>query len=388
MNSENSNKIQELLFVDDDILILNGIQRLFRQHKAPWKYTLSRGVEDAMAVLQHKTVDAVISDISMPVRNGLELLDLLRNSKEWKDLPVVMMTGLNNPELRSKALNMGATDLLYKPILPMDLFARIRSVLHAKRYNDEIKSKNLHLLRLIQQHNETLESTRLEMIWRLARAAESRSNETGFHIIRVGYFAKLLSENVGMDKSFTEIIFLTSPLHDLGKIGVPDNILLKNGKLSESEWDIMKSHCTIGEYLLKSDCFDQDDNIIATSFPMKNKITKEHNPFLHMAAEIAGGHHEQWNGTGYPYGKKQNEIPLSARIVTICDVYDALRSKRAYKPEMKHDETIALMRKESSCRFDPAIFSAFEHSLSDFRDIYHQYKDLGLPRRAHTISNH
>jgi len=383
MNLKNNDEIQELLFVDDDILILNGINRLFRQHKVPWKHTLARGVDDALAVLQHKAVDAVISDISMPVRNGLELLDTLRSSKEWKDLPVVMMTGMNNPELRSKALNLGATDLLYKPILPMDLLARIRSVLHAKRYNDEIKLKNSHLLHLIQKHNETLESTRLEMIWRLARAAEFRSNETGFHIIRVGYYAKFLSESIGMDKAFTERIFLTSPLHDLGKIGIPDSILLKEGRLSESEWEIMKTHCTIGEDLLKSDCFDQDNNLTAMDFSISKNFNKDHNPFLQMGAEIAAGHHEQWNGTGYPYGKKQNEIPLSARIVTICDVYDALRSKRAYKPEMKHDETIALMRNESSCRFDPAIFLAFERSLSDFRDIYHQYKDLGHPTRPH-----
>ena len=146
-----NNTTQELLFVDDDICILNGIHRLFRQHNVPWKYTLSRGVDDALDIIKQKPVDAVITDISMPLRDGIELLHVLRKNKEWKDLPVVMITGMNDPELRSKALNLGATDLLYKPILPIDLIARIRSVLHTKRCNDEIKLHNSHLSNLIQQ---------------------------------------------------------------------------------------------------------------------------------------------------------------------------------------------------------------------------------------------
>jgi len=371
-----NNTTQELLFVDDDICILNGIHRLFRQHNVPWKYTLSRGVDDALDIIKQKPVDAVITDISMPLRDGIELLHVLRKNKEWKDLPVVMITGMNDPELRSKALNLGATDLLYKPILPIDLIARIRSVLHTKRCNDEIKLHNSHLSNLIQQRTEALESTRLEMILRLARAAEFRSNETGFHIIRVGYYSKVLSENVGMDKSFTESIFLTSPLHDLGKIGIPDKILLKEGKLSNTEWEIMKTHCTIGVDLLKSDCFDHENSHTTINLSINKNYNKYNNPLLEMAAEIAGGHHEQWDGTGYPQGKKQGEIPLSARIVSICDVYDALRSKRAYKPELKHDEAIAIMLKDRARRFDPTIFSAFERSLSEFKDIYHQYRDF------------
>lgn len=281
MRSQND-RHQELLLVDDDVYILNGIRRLFQQHNVPWKYTLARGVDDALKIMEKKSVDAVITDISMPLRDGLEFLHVLRKNKNWKDLPVVMMTGMNDPELRSKALNMGATDLLYKPILPVDLIARIRSVLHVKRCNDEIKSHNSYLSRLIQQRTEALESTLLEMIWRLARAAEFRSNETGFHIIRVGYYSKVLSENVGMEKSFTDAIFLTSPLHDLGKIGIPDKILLKEGKLSNTEWEIMKTHCIIGVDLLKSDCFDCENSFAPMNLSINKNYNKYNNPLLEM----------------------------------------------------------------------------------------------------------
>jgi putative two-component system response regulator len=366
---------QELLLVDDDDLILNGFHRLFRQNKVPWHYTLAKGVEDALTVLEQKNIDAVVTDIRMPTHDGLDFLNMLRNSQNWNDLPVVVMTGINDPVLKSKAINMGATDLLYKPIHPDDLMARIRSVLHAKKYSDTIKLQNSYLSEIIQQRTEALEATKLEMIRRLARAAEFRSNETGFHLIRVGYYSKVLSSNIGMDKDFIDAIYLTSPLHDLGKIGIPDSILLKNGQLTDIEWEIMKTHCVIGMDLLKSDCFEQSNIFATMNLPLGNKLNREPNRFLQMAADIAGGHHERWDGSGYPHGKKHDEIPLSARIVAICDVYDALRSKRAYKAEMQHDEAVALMRKESSFRFDPTIFSAFERSLSDFMAIHLRYRD-------------
>ncbi len=368
-------KSQEILFVDDDSHILKGINRLFRQHQVPWTYTLVGGVDEAMAILQERGVDAVVSDICMPRRDGFELLEFLRNNQEWSDLPVVMLTGMDNPGLKSKALDMGATDLLNKPIIPSDLLARIRSVLHLKHCQDVIKLQNSHLRELVHQRTEALAATRLDMIWRLGRAAEFRSNETGYHIVRVGYYSKILAERLGMAKDFIETIFLTSPLHDLGKIGIPDKILLKPGKLTDLEMEIMRNHCRIGQELLDSDTIKKGGGVASLDLSIGRLLGSERNPFLQMASDIAVGHHEQWDGNGYPYGKKQKEIPLSTRIVTISDVYDALRSKRAYKIEMNHDEAIAIMRKENSLRFDPSIFSVFEQSLADFNDVHHQYGD-------------
>lgn len=382
MNSQNTKKWevsrkkrQEILFVDDDINILNSINRILKQNHVPWIYRFAGGVDEALAILQEREVDAVIADICMPDRDGFELLGFLRSSKMWSDIPVVVLTGMYNPGLKNKALDMGATDLLNKPIIPDDLLARIRSVLQIKHCQDIIKLQNTRLRMLVRQRTKALEATRLDIIWRLGKAAEFRNNETGFHIIRVGYYSKILAENLGMAKEFTKMIFLTSPLHDLGKIGIPDSILLKPGSLDGVEREIMRTHCRIGQDILNPDTFGQKNSFANIDIALNEILYKDRNPFLQMAADIAGNHHEQWNGNGYPNGKKHEEISLPSRIVTICDVYDALRSQRTYKTRIAHDEAVTIMRKENTLRFDPEIFPIFEQSLSDFQDIYAQYRD-------------
>ncbi|MBV5306294.1 MAG: response regulator [Desulfobulbaceae bacterium] len=366
---------QHILFVEDDPKIHKGISRLFQQHQVPWGYTFASGVDEALAIMDETDMDGVISDIKMPGRDGFDLLAYLRSSARWNDLPVVMLTGLDHPGLKNKALDLGATDLLNKPINPEELMARIRSVLHLKKCLDTIKSQNLYLEQLVCQRTEALEATRLDMIWRLARAAESRSEETGNHVIRVGYYSKILTEELGVPKAFSKMVFLTSPLHDLGKIGISDQILLKKGPLTSAEWDIMKTHCRIGQDLLLQDTHLRDPIHSTNGTLVQDILDQENNPFLQMAAEIAGSHHEQWQGNGYPFGITGEEIPLAARIVSVCDVYDALRSRRSYKSIMKHDDTLTIMRKENGVRFDPVVFDAFERCLSTFVDIHHQYND-------------
>jgi putative two-component system response regulator len=377
---------QHILFVEDDTKIHKGISRLFQQHQVPWGYTFASGVDEALAIMDDMDMDGVISDIKMPGRDGFDLLVHLRNSSRWNDLPVVMLTGLDHPGLKNKALDLGATDLLNKPINPEELMARIRSVLHLKKCLDTIKSQNLYLEQLVCQRTEALEATRLDMIWRLARAAESRSEETGNHVIRVGYYSKILTEELGVPKAFSKMVFLTSPLHDLGKIGISDQILLKKGPLNSAEWDIMKTHCRIGQDLLLQDTHLRDPIHSTNGTLVQDILDQENNPFLQMAAEIAGFHHEQWHGNGYPFGITGEEIPLAARIVMVCDVYDALRSRRSYKSIMKHDDTLAIMRKENGVRFDPNVFEAFERCLSTFIEIHHQYNDTrSVSRQASLI---
>lgn len=368
-------RVQEILFIDDDSRVRRGVDRLFRQSRVPWACTFAASVDEALDILTEREVDAVVSDIRMPGRDGFELLNHIRGNPPWIDLPVVILTGLDNPGLKSKALDLGATDLLSKPVSPDELLARIRSVLHIKRCQDTIKLHNSHLEELVRQRTEMLEATRLDMIWRLARAAEFRSRETGNHVIRVGYSARILAERLGMDRDFTDTLFLTSPLHDLGKIAVPDAILDKPGPLTPEEWRVMQGHCLIGRDLLTARFSAPGHLPAAGRLSLTRILDQESNPFLQMAADIAAGHHEQFNGGGYPGGRKGAEIPLSARIVTVCDIYDALRSPRAYKPAISHEETMAIMRWEDTClnRFDPAIFAVFEQSLDDFQEIHHTY---------------
>ena len=244
---------QNILFVDDDIKIHKGISRLFTLRQVPWVYSFATGVDEALDLLQETEVDGVVSDIKMPGRDGFDLLSHLRTTSRWRDLPVVMLTGMDNPGLKSKALDMGATDLLNKPINPDELLARIRSVLHIKKCQDTIKQQNVHLDQLVHDRTQMLEATLLDMILRLARASEFRHEETGYHVIRVGYYSKILAEGMGADRHFSETIFLTSPLHDIGKIGIPDKILLKKGPLDRVEWEIMRTHSRIGMDLLSKD---------------------------------------------------------------------------------------------------------------------------------------
>jgi putative two-component system response regulator len=375
MNMPTLSAKQNILFVEDDTRIHKGISRLFTLQQVPWGYSFATGVDEALELMQETEVDGVISDVKMPGRDGFDLLSHLRSTSRWQDLPVVMLTGMDNPGLKSKALDMGATDLLNKPINPEELLARIRSILHIKKCQDTIKMQNSHLDQMVRHRTEMLEATRLDMILRLARAAEFRHEETGNHVIRVGYYSKILAEGLGSDQHFSETIFLTSPLHDIGKIGIPDKILLKKGPLDHVEWEIMKTHCRIGMDLLSQKSLSLHfstglDNLI--SLKPANNLP---NPLLRSAAEIAGFHHEHWQGKGYPFGVSGEEIPLAARIVAIADVYDALRSRRTYKFRMKHDDTLTIMRNENGTHFDPGVFDAFERALPLFMEIHHQYGD-------------
>lgn len=372
---EAQNRVQEILFVDDDEKIRKGVYRLFRQHQVPWQYEFAEGTDDALAIMRDREVDAVISDIRMPGRDGFDLLTHLRKSDPWTDLPIVMLTGLDNPGLKSKALDLGATDLLNKPVNPDELLARIRSVLQIKRCQDIIKNQNVRLEELVRRRTEVLEATRLDMIWRLAKAAEFRSNETGNHVIRVGYYSKALAEALGLGQERSEMVFLTSPLHDLGKIGIPDNILMKQGVLTTEEFEIMKTHCRIGQDLLSQQLVKPGGTLVSNGMSIGDLLLTESNPFLQMAANIAAYHHEQWQGGGYPYGIAGVDIPLEARIVTISDVYDALRSKRVYKPGINHSGTMEIMRKECGIRFDPHLFAVFERCQEQYNAIHDQYAD-------------
>ncbi|OQX20341.1 MAG: hypothetical protein BWK76_01835 [Desulfobulbaceae bacterium A2] len=350
--------VQTLLFVDDEPLILKVIDRLLRQRQAPWRCLFAGGVDEALSILAREPVDAVISDIMMPVRDGFDLLAALRNDPKYQDLPVVILTGLNDPGLKSRALDLGATDLLNKPMDPADLMSRIRSVLRLKRCQDDIKRQNTQLESLVRQRTAALAATRLDIIWRLGKAAEFRSEETGNHVIRVSYYSKLLAERLGLPRDEVETIFHTSPLHDLGKIGIPDRILLKPAPLDPEEWRLMQTHCRIGYDLLSQQSslpFGDDDLGLV--------LRREHNPFLDISAAIACSHHERWDGSGYPAGLRGEAIPLAARIVAVSDVFDALGSRRVYKESYSTEQVLAIMRQCNGTHFDPAVFAAFEVRL-------------------------
>ena len=369
---------QHVLFVDDDPNFLDGLRRILHGHRGRWEMTFVTSVDDALACVETKAIDAIVSDVMLPGKNGFDLLRAISASPSSRHVPVIMMTGVGQRNLKRRALDEGATDLLSKPIDADDLTARIRNVLRLKTYQDEINAQNETLERKVRERTEALNVSRLDLIWRLGQVAEFRDEQTGNHIVRVGSYCRVLAEAMGMGRDFAEMIFLTSPLHDIGKIGIPDRILLQPRKLMPEEWKIMQRHCAIGAGILQQNIQRSApfgaDTVIKSPYPNPDRG----NPFLVMASSIALTHHEWWDGTGYPQGLSGESIPLESRIVAVADVYDALHSVRPYKPAFPEEKVLGIMKEKVGSHFDPAVNRAFEQSLDAFREIRRQFADKAL----------
>lgn len=366
---------KRILFIDDEPNFLKGIERMLRDRRQEWEIYFAQSVDAALEQTDRIEFDAIVSDISMPGKDGFELLRILHNSDETRDIPVIILTGSGEHLLKARALEMGATDLLSKPVTREDLLARLNSVLRLKSYQDDLIAQNDVLERKVKERTAELEESRLDIILRLGRAAEYRDKETGNHILRVGCYCRILAEELGMTEDFIEDIFLASPLHDIGKIGVPDNILLKPGPLTQDEDLIMREHCAIG-----ADILSEDINIFQMfSVIQENRENgipfKFDNPVLTMASTIALTHHEKWDGSGYPSGLSGNDIPLVSRIVMIADVYDALRSVRPYKERYFEADTLEIIKSECGKHFDPVMCAAFERVEENFCAIHNRYSD-------------
>jgi len=367
---------KHILFVDDEPNVLKGIERMLHSQRDEWVLNSAQSVDAALDLTAKAAFDAVVSDISMPGKDGFELLRILHESDTTKDIPVIILTGNKEHSLKRRALEMGATDLLNKPVTREDLLARLRSVLRLKSYQDDLKAHNNLLEQKVRERTAELEESRLDIILRLGKAAEYRDEETGNHILRVGCYCRVLAEELGMTPDFIEMIFLTSPLHDIGKIGIPDNILLKPGKLTLDERSIMQEHCAIGAQLLSEEINSLHLFLVEReAVPREKRPAGKDNPLLQMASTIALTHHEKWDGSGYPNGLAGQAIPLVARIVAVADIYDALRSMRPYKPSCSEEETRKIMKDECRKHFDPLVFAAFEKTTKDFTLINDHYSD-------------
>ncbi len=366
---------KQILFVDDEPNVLDGLRRLLQSQRVEWEMSYACSVDAALGRLEETSFDVIVSDIRMPGKDGLELLKLLQKSEITRNIPVIMVTGCNESDMKRRSLDLGATDLLNKPVCKEDLLARLHSVLRLKSYQDRLNNQNKILEQKVRERTVELESSRLDIIWRLGKIAEFRDEETGNHVVRVGWYCKIIAESLGMGEDFVEMLFLTSPLHDIGKVGMPDEVLLKRGRLNYEQWEIMKQHCEIG-----SEVFSQDyggmKSFLAWNRKNAHKRNKNGSNLLYkMAATITMTHHEKWDGTGYPKGLAGNDIPLESRIVAISDVYDALCSERPYKSAYSEDKAMAILSKEVGRHFDPDVFKAFENALEEIRSVSVQFAD-------------
>lgn len=303
--------------------------------------------------------DILIVDVVMPGLDGFEVTRRLKADAASMHLPIVIVTSLADRDSKLKGLQYGADELLSKPVDETEFRARLRNLLKVKRYEDyllehgrklegEVVDKTVQLERAF----EKIRHGYVETVYRLTLAAEYRDKETGGHIKRISLYSELLARHMGLPESAVEAIRFASPMHDVGKIGIPDSVLLKEGSHTPEEFEVMKTHTTIGGNILR----DAESEILAT------------------AREIALTHHERWNGEGYPNGLKGEEIPISGRIVHIVDIYDALRSRRPYKDGFDHQKSCAIIESQKE-RFDPAILDGFRALSEDFRRLFDENRD-------------
>lgn len=304
------------------------------------------GTENAKSALQilDESFDLVLTDVMMPGINGYEFVRMVRGRKEFFDLPIIMVTTLYDKDDRLKAAESGANDFISKPIDLTELRVRVTSLLKLKQHQDELKEFRLKLestvrmrTKALQQALNQLKQTNYEVVFRLSAAAEFRDNETAEHIKRMSVSAANLARTAGLTNEEVDIVLHASPLHDIGKIGVPDNILLKPSKLTAEEWGVMKTHTEIGGRILEG----------------------SNNPLLKAGEIIARTHHERWDGTGYPQGLSGLDIPVYGRICAIADVFDALTNVRPYKPAFPVEKAVEIMQEGRGTHFDPDLLDLF-----------------------------
>ncbi len=358
-----------ILFVDDERDILDTIRVMLKSHLNAEKWQVEYFTDPSEAVRRTMAgdVDIVVSDMRMPRKTGLQVLEDIKRDEASRNTAVIILTGLSDRELKRKALEEGAADLLNKPILLEDLLARLCNTLKMKRYEDDLRDRNVKLDEMVRERTQQLEWSRLATIVHLAKAGEYKDEETGNHIIRVGSCCRSIAEHLGMDRAAVDMLAITAPLHDIGKIGIPDSILLKQGRLNEEEWVVMRSHTRIGYGILTTRLGKMTH--LAPDLEWSGEDSTADDPMMRTAAVIALNHHERWDGKGYPNGISGEKIPLISSIVSISDMYDALRSERPYKSPFSHERSMEIIRNEDG-HFIPDVRKAFLEVEGEMESLY------------------
>lgn len=321
----------KILLVDDEATNLQLLKDVLDEN---YQLFFAKEGKKALEICQLQQPDLLLLDIMMPGMNGYEVLEELKQSPKTRQIPVIFVTAVAELDDEAYGLNLGAVDYITKPINSAIVRARVKTHLSL------VKADELH-------------DTRLQIIHSLGHAAEYKDNETGLHVIRMSHYSRILGTASGMSDEAADELLNAAPMHDIGKIGIPDSILLKPGKLDADEWKIMQRHPQIGAEI----------------------IGEHQSSLLKLAATIAHCHHEKWNGKGYPRGLSKQEIPLAARIVAVADVFDALTTERPYKKAWEVDAAVKLILSEAGEHFDPDVVALFQDNFEEFMEVKNRWKE-------------
>jgi len=346
----------KILIVDDKPTNLVLLQKILEVEG----YTEITAIMDSREVeetYRQNRFDLVLLDLSMPYLDGFQVMAQLTQIDPDGYLPILVLTAQGDPQTRLRSLNSGAKDFIAKPFDRVEVLTRIHNMLEVRLLHNQLRDQNIILEDKVRERTQELHDTRLEIIRRLGRAAEYRDNETGLHIIRMSKFSECLGRATGMTAVEADMLLNASPMHDIGKIGIPDKILLKPGKFEADEWEIMKSHAAIGAEILAG----------------------QPSPLMDMARSIALTHHEKWDGSGYPNNLKGESIPLVGRITALCDVFDALMSDRPYKKAWTVEAAVGYINENSGLHFEPALVKAFGGVLPELLAIREKFSEPVAP---------
>lgn len=327
----------KILIVDDNPVNVAIIEKILRQggyHRID--STIDPGA--VRALYRNNRYDLIALDIHMPVWNGFDVMEQLRADNPDDYIPVLVLTSDNTIETHHRCLASGAKDFISKPFKKEEVLLRVRNILEVRLLHNQIMQERDRLEEKVLQRTEQLYTTQLKLIDSLAKTAEYRETQTGSHVSRMSQYVTIVARELGLSSEECELLQQASPMHDLGKIAIPDQVLLKSGNLDDAEWETIKSHAEVGARILSG----HDSKL------------------MQVAAAIARTHHERWDGSGYPVGLKGEEIPLFSRIVSVCDVFDALTSERPYRESWKVSKALNYLRDNSGSQFDPKVVNVFE----------------------------
>jgi putative two-component system response regulator len=364
----------KIMIVDDEQLVIRVVRR-FLSSDGYENFITVTDPREALETIDRVQPDVVLLDIMMPHITGLDLLNVRQKTVSMQHIPFIILSANSENQIKREALQLGATDFLSKPVDPSDLILRVQNALTVKRHHDHLANYAVELERQVRERTQQIERSREQIIHCLARAAEYRDNETGEHVIRVGKYCAVIADQLGFGPEYCHEIELAAQLHDVGKIGIPDSVLLNPGKLNAEEFEIMKTHCGLGMTIMEPLADTEGDRVRRHTDMGGFIMDGVDSPMLELAATIARTHHEKWDGTGYPFQLKGDNIPIEGRICCVADVYDALCSERPYKPKFPIKKCLEIMLSERGTRFDPIVLDAFFERIEEIERVRQAYDD-------------